>query len=72
MHLFSGFKLNSSSKFSTLKYKLRYLDSLFYSFIYLFYYYFFIQILGLTNPTPLKRNLVPEICKKKDYTKIGL
>jgi hypothetical protein len=29
--------------------------------------------LGATNPTPLKKNLVLEICKKKkDYTKIGL
>jgi hypothetical protein len=36
-------------------------------FIYLYHYYiFFIQILGFTNPTPLNRNLVLEICKKWD------
>jgi hypothetical protein len=29
-----------------------------------------IQILGLTNPTPLNRNLVLEICKERDT--IGL
>jgi hypothetical protein len=26
---------------------------------------FFLPILGLTNPTPLNRNLVLEICKKE-------
>jgi hypothetical protein len=47
-------------------------NSLFYYlFIYLvnylfFYLYFVTQILGFTNPTPLNRNLVLEICKKKD------
>jgi hypothetical protein len=38
--------------------------------IYLFY--FLLPILGFPNPTPLNRNLVLEICKKKDYTKVGL
>jgi hypothetical protein len=38
-------------------------------YIYLFYYFFFpIQILGFTNPTTLKRNLVLEISKKKDVS----
>ena len=31
---------------------------------------FFIPILGFTNPTPLNRNLVLEICKKGMYTHI--
>ena len=35
-------------------------------FIYSFYYFFLIPILGFTNPTPLNRNLVLEICKKRD------
>jgi hypothetical protein len=40
-------------------------------FIYSFYYFFFlIPILGFTNPTPLNRNLVLEIYKKRDT--IGL
>jgi hypothetical protein len=28
--------------------------------------FFFYQILGFTNPTPLNRNLVLEICKKNE------
>jgi hypothetical protein len=42
-------------------------DALF--FILLFYdihIFFLLLILGLTNPSPLKNNLVPEICKKRD------
>jgi hypothetical protein len=35
-----------------------------YICIYLFY--FFSTILGLTNPTPLNRNLALEICKEKN------
>jgi hypothetical protein len=40
----------SSPKFSKLKYNLRYLNLLFYLFIYLshYYYFFLIQILGIT------------------------
>jgi hypothetical protein len=41
---------------------------------YLFTYiciFFLLPILGLTNPTPLNRNLVLEICKKKGYKEIG-
>ena len=40
--------------------------------ISLFYYFTIIiiiillPILGFTNPTPLNRNLVPEICKDRD------
>jgi hypothetical protein len=35
--------------------------------------YHMIYNLGITNPTPLNKNLVLEICKKKkDYTRIGL
>ena len=41
---------------------------LFYLFVYL--YFFIIHILGLTNPTPLNRNLVLEICKERVYTHI--
>jgi hypothetical protein len=48
-----------------------------YMVIYLFYYfiwiiiyfiiiYIFLPILGFTNPTPLNRNLVLEISKKRD------
>jgi hypothetical protein len=38
-----------------------------YKFIYLFILLFsLIPILGITNPTPLNRNLVLEICKKRD------
>jgi hypothetical protein len=34
-------------------------------------YFLLMQILGFTNPTPLKNNLVLEICKRKDiYTHI--
>jgi hypothetical protein len=39
------------------------------------YLFIFILILGFTNPTPLNRNLVPEICKKeihKDWFVIRL
>jgi len=33
--------------------------------------YFLYTILSITNPTPLKNNLVLEICKRKDiYTHI--
>jgi hypothetical protein len=39
-------------------------------FIYLSYYISLIQILGLYKSSPLKRNLVPEIGKKRDT--IGL
>jgi hypothetical protein len=28
--------------------------------------------LGVTNPTPLKNNLVLEISKQKGYTEVGL
>jgi hypothetical protein len=41
-------------------------------YIYLFIYFiiivifFLLPILGFTNPTPLNRNLVLEICKKRD------
>jgi hypothetical protein len=45
---------------------------LIYLSIYFIIIIFLIPILGFTNPTPLNRNLVHEICKKKDYTKIGL
>jgi hypothetical protein len=31
---------------------------------------FFIPILGFTNPTPLNRNLVLEICKKRDTERL--
>jgi hypothetical protein len=41
------------------------------SIIYFFYLYFVTQILGFTNPTPLTKNLVLEICKKKGYIRIG-
>jgi hypothetical protein len=44
-------------------------NSLFYYlFIYLVIFLFFpvTQILGFTNPTPLKRNLILEISKKRD------
>jgi hypothetical protein len=34
------------------------------------YTFYFFQYLGITNPTPLNRNLVLEICKKRDT--IGL
>jgi hypothetical protein len=34
------------------------------------YIYIFLPILGLTNPTPLNRNLVLEICKERVYTHI--
>jgi hypothetical protein len=37
-----------------------------------FFYQFQIQNLGVTNPTPLKNNLVLEICKKREYKRIGL
>jgi hypothetical protein len=52
-----------SPQVSTLKYNLTFLNLLFYFFIYLFYYLFFflIHILGLTNPSPLNRNLALEI-----------
>jgi hypothetical protein len=33
---------------------------------YKFIYLFFLPILGFTNPTPLNRNLVLEICKERD------
>jgi hypothetical protein len=36
-----------------------------YKFTYLFIF-FLLPILGFTNPTPHKNNLVPEICKKRD------
>jgi hypothetical protein len=37
-----------------------------YKYTYLFILYFFLlPILGFTNPTPLNRNLVLEICKKE-------
>jgi hypothetical protein len=47
------------------------LSTLLYIFLSLFYYFmihycFFLQILGFTNPTPLTRNVVLEIYKKKD------
>jgi len=35
----------------------------------LFLYYYKV---GVTNPTPLKNNLVLEICKKREYKRIGL
>jgi hypothetical protein len=35
-----------------------------------FFYQFQIQNLGVTNPTPLKNNLVLEICKRKDVEDI--
>jgi hypothetical protein len=41
-------------------------------FSFTFYFLFQIQNLGVTNPTPLKNNLVPEICKKREYKRIGL
>jgi hypothetical protein len=50
-----GFK---NSKFSIIDI----LISLFYYFIFIF-----LPFLGFTNPTPLKRNLVLEICKKRVY-----
>jgi hypothetical protein len=34
--------------------------------ISLFYYYFFLPILGLYKSFPLHKNLVLEICKKRD------
>jgi hypothetical protein len=34
--------------------------------IYLFYYFYLIRILGLYKSYPLNRNLVLEICKKRD------
>jgi hypothetical protein len=37
-------------------------------FIYLFHYFSLILILSFTNSTPLKRNLVLEISKKKDVS----
>jgi hypothetical protein len=40
-----------------------------YLFIHFIIIIFLIPILGFTNPTPLKINLVLEICKEKDvYT----
>jgi hypothetical protein len=33
---------------------------------------FIFQKLGITNPTPLKNNLVLEISKQKGYTEVGL
>jgi hypothetical protein len=30
------------------------------------------RILGATNPTPLNKNLVLEICNKKGYNRFGL
>jgi hypothetical protein len=52
-NIFLVFEIQSS--ISTLKFNLRYLNLLFYSFIYLvcIYYYFLYKFLGLTNPTPL-------------------
>jgi hypothetical protein len=38
--------------------------------IYLFYYFYFIQILGLYKSYPLNRNLVLEICKKRDIKEL--
>jgi hypothetical protein len=32
--------------------------------------YFLYTILSITNPTPLKNNLVLEICKKEDATSL--
>jgi uncharacterized membrane protein (DUF106 family) len=40
-------------------------------FIIIIIYFFLIQILGLTNPTPLNRNLVLEICKERVYTHLS-
>jgi hypothetical protein len=39
-----------------------------YPLIYLSIHFilFLIQVLGFTNPTPLNKNLVLEICKKRD------
>jgi hypothetical protein len=34
--------------------------------------FFLIQILGITNPAALNRNLVLEICKERVYTHIVL
>jgi hypothetical protein len=34
------------------------------------YIFFPLLILGLTNPTPLKNNLVLEICKKEDIGRV--
>jgi hypothetical protein len=49
------------------------LRTLTYKYTYLFILLFsLIQILGFTNPTPLKNNLVFEICKKEGYKRIGL
>jgi hypothetical protein len=42
------------------------LDILISLFYYFMIYNFFLLILGLTNPTPLNRNLILEICKKRD------
>jgi hypothetical protein len=39
-----------------------------YFMIYIFF--FLLPLLGLTNPTPLNRNLVLEICKERVYTHI--
>jgi hypothetical protein len=43
-----------------------------YIIIFYLFILFFIQILGSTNPIPLTEIKTLEICKKKDYTQIGL
>jgi hypothetical protein len=39
-------------------------------YMYLFYYFYFIQILGLYKSYHLKNNLVLEITKKRDVTNL--
>ena len=34
-------------------------------------YFYNSKYLGITNPTPLNRNLVLEICKKEDTTSLA-
>jgi hypothetical protein len=60
-----------STTFQRLKKsKISIIDILISLFIILFHSFFFLPVLGFTNPTPLNRNLVPEICKERVYTHI--
>jgi hypothetical protein len=68
-------KRKCPTKFQRFQKFYKHYHKYFYFFILLFYDIFFLlPILGLTNPNPLKRNLVLEISRKQDVSEreIGL
>ena len=39
--------------------------------LFIYSFFFLIPILGFTNPTPLNRNLVLEICKERNTKRLA-